>query len=135
MRLLLILTIFFSLTQLASAERWRGLIASVAALESAKIEAREVTIETPKVETEPVTKAPVPVTKAPVPDPEPITDKVKVCDESGCRLVPIFSAGEATETTVDGKKSVSPLASSTSTTKYYTTRRFRLFERRCSSCR
>ena len=36
MRYLLILTVVFSLVQVASAERWRGLIASVAALESVK---------------------------------------------------------------------------------------------------
>ena len=53
MRLLLILIIFLSLTQLASAERWRGLVASVVALESAKIEVpktEEPKIEEPKIE-------------------------------------------------------------------------------------
>lgn len=68
LKLLLILTVFLSLTQgaltqVASAERWRGLIASVIALESAK---------------EPVTKEPT-VTK------EPAT-KEPICKNGSCRL-------------------------------------------------
>lgn len=125
MRLLLILAIFFSLTQLASAERWRGLIASVAALESAK----EQVPKNLKPTSKPKKFAPI----------APKADKVeywKECNENGCTLTPIpkaASAGEATETTEDGKKLVSPLT--TKTKKTHTKLRFRLFRKRYSSYR
>lgn len=44
MRSLLILSVFLLLTQVASAERWKGLIASVAALEAARVAMPEVLI-------------------------------------------------------------------------------------------
>ena len=111
MKFLLVLTITLSLTQVASAGRWRGLIASVAALESAKTEAEK----------------PLTFPKAPKPDsvvldidtPDAVSLDVdtpkeykKVCDRSGCRFVPDLSNAE-------------PVKPSTN----YTTQRFRLFRR------
>ncbi len=76
-KILLILTVFLSLTQLANAERWLGLIASVAALESAKVTPQFEPVVEPKpvVEPEPV-------------EPEPVKYQ-KVCTSSGCTLIPI----------------------------------------------
>lgn len=49
-KLLLILTIILLLTQYANAERWRGLIASVAALEALKVETQTQVIKVIKPE-------------------------------------------------------------------------------------
>lgn len=121
MRLLLILTIFFSLTQLASAERWRGLIASVAAFESAK-------------EQKSVKLAPVPKL---VENGDSKVNKVeyqKECTDNNCIFIPkAISIEKATKTIKDRKKSVSPPA--TKTKKTFTKQRFRLFRKNCSSRR
>ena len=88
-RYLLILTIVFSLTQVASAERWRGLIASVIALEAAKkidlkpidlkpIDLKPIDlkpIDIKPIDLKPITLRPI----VPIPDLEPQPVEQEVC--------------------------------------------------------
>lgn len=113
LKFVLILTVFFSLIQTASAERWLGLIASIAALEASR---EPLPDSLPALEY----KAPIPEYKAPAPE-------CKVCTTGSCSLAPIPTV-KVTTKTVAVKKILVPKKQSPK--KW----RFRLFHRNCSNC-
>ena len=116
LRFLLILTVTFSLTQSVSAERWRGLIASVAALEAAREPSAKVEVEvlTPKTKVE--IKTPILA----------LTQEYKrVCTNGLCRLVPVSNARVSV-------KVAKSLVTKRQPRKVW---RFRLFRRSCSTCK
>ncbi|KKM86223.1 hypothetical protein LCGC14_1281130 [marine sediment metagenome] len=95
MKRLLVLTIFLSLTQVASAERWQGLIASVAALEAAR-----KPIMVPLSFTEPPLLLPITELL-----PIPLKQKTKkVCENGVCRLIPITDVKVTRKTATSKKK-------------------------------